>query len=102
METAPNFVIERLVIEDDRPTHIARHNTTIDEVLEVLIGDYIVGQGKHGRHIVIGKTQQLRFLAVVLGERETPGTYGLITARPAHRSERKAYAQIFKGGDEHD
>jgi hypothetical protein len=57
METALHFVIERLVIEDGRPAHIARHNTTIDEVLEVLVGDYIVGDGKHGRHIVIGKTQ---------------------------------------------
>ena len=102
MASALDIVIERLVIEDDRPTHIARHTITIDEVLEVLIGDYIVGDGKHGRHIVIGKTQQLRFIAVVLGERETLGTYGLITARPARRSERKAYAQIFRGGDEHD
>src|SRR4051795_11266893 len=90
METALDFVIERLVIEEDRPTHIARHNTTIDEVLEVLVDDYIVGDGKHGRRVIIGKTQQLRFLAVVLGEREAPGTYGLITARPARRSERRA------------
>src|SRR3954452_12789551 len=102
METAVDFVIEGLVIEDDRPAHIARHDTTIDQVLEVLIGDYIVGDGKHGRHVVIGTTHELRFLAVVLGERGAPGTYGLITARPARRSERKAYALIFKGGDEHD
>jgi uncharacterized DUF497 family protein len=102
MDTVLDFVLERLEVENDRPAHVARHNITIDEVLEVLTGDYIVGDGKHGRHVVIGKTQQLRFLAVVLGEREAPGTYGLITARPARRSERKAYMQIFKGGEEHD
>jgi uncharacterized DUF497 family protein len=102
METTLGFVVQSSVIEEDRPAHIDRHGVTIDEVLEALTGDYIVGQGKHDRYIVIAQTRQARFLAIVVGARDEPGTYGLITARPAHRSERRAYTKTFKGGDDND
>jgi uncharacterized DUF497 family protein len=101
MEQLPEFLIERLAFEEDRPAHIARHGVTVDDVLEVLAGDYIAVQAKHRRYLVIGATEQGRFLAIVVGERAEPGTYGLITARPAHRTERALYDKALKGG-EHD
>src|SRR3954447_21020084 len=80
METAPELEIERLVIEDDRPGHIARHDVTLDSVIAVLIGDYVAVPGKEGRYIVIGRDEKERFLAIVLGTRTEKGTYGLVTA----------------------
>jgi hypothetical protein len=37
-----DVVIDDLIVEDDRPEHIAKHNVTIAEVLEVVAGDYLV------------------------------------------------------------
>jgi uncharacterized DUF497 family protein len=102
MENAPDFVIERLVIEEDRPAHIARHDVTVEEVMEILAGDYVAVQGKHERYVVIGVTERGRILAVVVGPRAEQGTYGLITARPARRSERALYSRILGGGEQND
>ena len=101
MENAPDFVIERLVIEEDRPAHIARHHVTIEEVVAVVSGEYVAVSARHDRYVVIGRTQEGRTLAVIVGPRHNPGTYGLVTARPASRSERALYRRIL-GGGEHD
>jgi uncharacterized DUF497 family protein len=73
MEIAPELDIERLVIEEDRPGHIARHDVTVDAVIAVLIGDFVAVPGREGRYIVIGKDEKGRFLAVVLGTRTEEG-----------------------------
>jgi hypothetical protein len=70
MENAPDFVIERLVIEEDRPAHIARHHVTVDEVAAVVSGDYVAVRGRHDRYVVLGMTEKGRTLAVIVGSRE--------------------------------
>src|SRR3954447_25489317 len=102
METAPELEIERLVIEDDRPGHIARHDVTVDAVIAVLIGDFVAVPGREGRYIVIGRDEKERFLAIVLGTRTEKGTYGLVTARRARRTERALYSSALKGGEDDD
>jgi hypothetical protein len=41
-----DVIIEPLIIKEDRPDHIAKHNIIIDEVLEVLAGDYVYIVGR--------------------------------------------------------
>jgi uncharacterized DUF497 family protein len=96
------IIVEILIIEKDRPGHIAKHNIIIDEVLEVLTDDYVYIAGRENRWLIIGKTVKKVFLTIVLGERPEENTYGLITARPARRNERSFYIEYItqKGGDE--
>src|SRR3954454_15525480 len=102
MEIASVLNIERQAIEDDRPAHIARRDLTVDAVIAVLIGDFVAVPGREGRYIVIGKDETGRFLAVVLGTRTGEGTYGLVTARRARRTERALYGSALKGGEDDD
>ena len=96
-------IVETLIIEEDRPAHIAKHNLIIDEVLEVLAGDYVYIAGRENRWLIIGKTARKIFLTIVVGERPEENTYGLITARPARRKERSFYIQYaIQGGGEKD
>ena len=97
-------IVDTLIIEEDRPAHIAKHNLIIDEVLEVLAGDYVYIAGRENRWLVIGKTARKVFLTIVIGERSKENTYGLITARPAGRKERSFYIEYTtqRGGDEDD
>lgn len=88
-----DFIIDTLIIEEDRPAHIAKHNITIGEVVEVLTGDYVYIAGREKRWLIIGKTARKQFLTVVLGERPEPYAYGLVTARPARREERSFYTK---------
>src|SRR6266542_2555593 len=89
-----DIVIDELIIEEDRPEHIAKHEVTVDEVQEVIEGDYVFIQGKFRRVILIGKTKMGRVLAVVVGARKKKNTYGLVTARPADRKERAFYYEF--------
>jgi uncharacterized DUF497 family protein len=104
IQLVKEIIVETLIIEIDRPEHIAKHNIIIDEVLEVLTGDYVYIAGRENRWLVIGKTAKKVFLTIVLGEREEENTYGLITARPARRKERSFYIEYItqRGGDEDD
>jgi len=96
-------IVDTLIIEEDRPAHIAKHNLIIDEVLEVLAGDYVYIAGRENRWLIIGKTAKKIFLTSVVGERPEENTYGLITARPARRKERSFYIQYaIQGGGEKD
>jgi len=96
-------IVDTLIIEEDRPAHIAKHNLIIDEVLEVLAGDYVYIAGRENRWLIIGKTARKIFLTIVVGERPEENTYGLITARPARRKERSFYIQYaIQGGGEKD
>ena len=74
-------IVDTLIIEEDRPAHIAKHDIIIDEVLEVLTGDYVYIAGRENRWLIIGKTARKVFLTIVLGERSEENIYGLITAR---------------------
>ncbi|HEX8931920.1 MAG TPA: hypothetical protein VF810_02070, partial [Patescibacteria group bacterium] len=80
-----DIVIETLIIEADREEHIAKHNVKIDEVLEIVSGNYVYLQGKLGRWLLIGKTKNEKFLTIVVGEREEEYTYGFVTARPSRK-----------------
>ena len=96
-------IVDTLIIEEDRPGHIAKHNIIIDEVLEVLTGDYVYIAGRENRWLIIGKTAKKIFLTIVVGERSEKNTYGLITARPARRKERSFYIEYARqGGGEDD
>ena len=100
-----SVLAETLVVDEHRVAHIARHDITVDEVREVVSGDYVYIQGHQDRWLLIGKTAQGRFLTVVVGEREQANTYGLVTARPARREERRLHHEVVKqqeAGEVHD
>lgn len=100
---AKNIVIETLIIEEDREEHIAKHAVTIEEVLEIVSGDYVYIKGKFERWLLIGKTEKERFLTIVVGERNEKNVYGFVTARPSRKEEKSFYQEFtLQGGDEHD
>lgn len=86
--------IEELIVEEDRPEHIAKHKVKVEEVGEVLSGEYVWVKAKLDRWKVIGKTKRARFLAIIVGKRHKKGIYGLVTARPAKREERDFYYEF--------
>jgi uncharacterized DUF497 family protein len=102
VQLVKDVIVDTLIIEEDRPDHIAKHNIIIDEVLEVLTGDYVYIAGRENRWLVIGKTARKVFLTIVIGERSEKNTYGLITARAARRKERSFYIEYAtqEGGEE--
>ncbi len=77
---------------------------TIEEVREIVSGDYVYIQGREGRWLLIGQTPKGRFLTVVVGERAQKNIYGLVTARPARREERSFYREMAQeqGGEQDD
>ncbi len=95
-----DIVIDELVIEDDRQEHIAKHQINVDEVLEVVFGDYVTGEGKEGRILLIGKTSSQRLITVIIGKRAGINKYGLVTARDVKKKEKLLYQQEFKGDQE--
>ena len=95
-----DVIIDELIIEGDRSAHIAKHRVTIEQVLEIISGDYVFIDGKLGRWLLIGKTKQEKFITVVVGKRRKKNTYGLVTARPSSKEERNFYNEItLQGGD---
>jgi uncharacterized DUF497 family protein len=62
-----DIIIDELIIEEDRPEHIAKHKVTIEEVIEVIIKDYVYIEGKYKRWLLIGKTKRSRFITIVVG-----------------------------------
>lgn len=88
------FKIEYLIVEEDRPVHILKHKVTIEEVSEIISGDYVYIKAKRGRWQLIGKTKKNRFLAVILGKRSEKNTYGLVTARSASKKEKDFYTEF--------
>lgn len=56
-----DLTIDELIIEEDRPEHVAKHNVKIEEVLEIVNGDYVFIEGKLNRWLLIGKTKKERF-----------------------------------------
>lgn len=97
-----NVVIGTLVIEEDREEHIAKHDVTLDEVLEIVSGNYVYIKAKLERWLIIGKTKKERFLSIVVGERNTKNVYGLVTARPSRKEEKSFYNEFTLQGGEKD
>jgi uncharacterized DUF497 family protein len=97
-----DLIIDILIIEEGREAHIAKHHVSIDEVLEVLTGSYVFIAGRDERWLLIGLTENNRYLTVVVGQRPEPHTFGLVTARPSRRKERSFFAGFaaHKGGDD--
>ena len=91
-----DIVVEELIINKDRPEHIAKHDVRESEVQEIIGGNYTYIQGKLGRWILIGKTKKGRVLAIIVGPREKKGVYGLVTARSADKKERSFYDEFEK------
>lgn len=96
------FRIKELIIEKDRPEHIAKHKIKIAEVKEVVSGDYVYIKSREDRWLLIGKTKPGKFLTIVIGERTEPETYGLVTARPSRKEEREFYQEytLMHGGED--
>lgn len=94
------IVVRRLIWDDWNVPHIARHDVSPREVIEVCHGDPVVQEGKKGRSLVFGPTQAGRMLTVVLDAEpeQGPGVYYPVTARPASRRERAIYTEE-KGGE---
>ncbi len=90
-----DIVIDELIIEEDRPEHIAKHGVSVSEVREIISGKFAHFKGKHGRWILIGETKAGKALAVLIGPRKIEGKYGLVTARPASREERSFYKEFI-------
>ena len=78
----------RIVYDDERAAHIARHCVEIEEVFEVAAGGFVRLGWREGKVAIVGPTNVGRILVVVLGPRE-PGVYGLVTAREATEAERR-------------
>lgn len=99
-----DLVIKVLIVDGHRIAHITRHQVTIEEVQQIVSGDYAYIKAREDRWLLIGKTKTGRFLTVVVGERSQQGTYGLVTARPASREERSFYREMAleQGGEEDD
>jgi uncharacterized DUF497 family protein len=97
-------IIETLIIEDGREAHIAKHNITIIEVLAVLTSDYVFIAGQDERLLLIGKTEDNRFLTIVVGRRPQQNTFGLVTARPSRKTERSFYSEFKnqRGGEDNE
>lgn len=91
-----DIVIDELIIEDDRPEHIAKHHVSMDEVLEVVFGDYVMGEGKEGRALLTGQASNNRLLTVIVGKRRGRNKYGLVTARDAKKKEKLLYQEKFE------
>lgn len=95
--------IGKLIIEVDREEHIAKHDVSINEVLEIISGDYVYIKGKLERWLLIGKTKKKRYLTIVVGERKEKNVFGLVTTRPSRRDEKSFYDEYtMQGGGEDD
>jgi len=92
-----DIVVDELIIEEDRPVHIAKHSVTIDEVYEIVFGDYATDAGKEGRILLIGKTSKQRWITVIIGKRIGKNKYGLVTARDVKKKEKLLYQRESKG-----
>lgn len=94
-------LVRRLIWDEWTVAHIARHEVTPDEAIEVCFGDPITLEGHTGRLLLIGPTKAKRMLTVVVDPEEEEGVYTIVTARPAARKERRIY-KSEKGGEEND
>jgi uncharacterized DUF497 family protein len=97
--------VRKLIWDAGNKAHIARHGVIPDEVEQVCHGNHEEMDGKEGRIIVIGLTQEGRMLSAILDPEEEPEVYYPVSARDASRKERRYYREKKrgqKGGEETD
>ena len=95
------LTIEKLLWDSWNRAHIARHKVTVDEVEEICQSDPVVQQGKKGRLLIYGITNNGRVLTIVLDPEEKIGVYYPVTAHISSKKERRIY-KFEKGGDKND
>lgn len=92
------LVIKRLIWDKVNVTHIAHHNVTPKEVVEVCFGIPVVQKGHNGRLLVFGLTKRDRMITIVIEPKYEEGAYYVVTARPTAKKERRIYQQEKGGG----
>lgn len=91
------LTINRLLWDTWNVAHIARHQVLPDEVVEVCEGDFSERLTYGGRFLLVGPTRHGRMCAVVLESTEQANVFYPVTARPASRKERHAWAATRHG-----
>jgi uncharacterized DUF497 family protein len=90
--------IDRLLWDEWKRDHIAKHAVLPDEAEEVIAGLPRVNETYRQRLQLVGPTLAGRMLSIVVGAvPDRPGVYYVFSARPASRKERGMYEQT-KGG----
>ncbi len=89
-------MIEELHWDEERLDHIARHNVTIREVLQVLEGGFWSPKWADDKRQMYGQTDGGRYLFIVVGRRWNKELW-LVTARDMTTSERRLFQQKGKG-----
>jgi uncharacterized DUF497 family protein len=93
------ILISILVWDSWNIDHIAQHGVVPEEVEAVCFGRHIVRQSYNGRFLVIGYTEKLRPLAIILAPKPEEGAFYPVTARTADRKERRIYHEETEGGE---
>jgi uncharacterized DUF497 family protein len=92
--------VHRLIWDEWNVLHIARHGVTPEEVEATCdAGLVLLKESYKDRLMLLGESPEGRIIAIVVGP--VPGadsnTWYPFSARPAHRSERRAYREIIGG-----
>lgn len=82
--------------DEESVDHIAKHDVEPEEVESVLRGRYLRERGRWGRYYVLGRTEEGRYLFIVLA-RKRSGRYRVITARVTTASEWSRFHRKVKG-----
>lgn len=86
------MVIRDLIWDDENLEHIAAHSIELDEVENVCFGINRIERVGGDRHAVLGKTEEGRYLFVVLAHKGE-GHFRVITARDMSAAERRRYSK---------
>jgi hypothetical protein len=89
-------VFEELHWDDECLEHIATHQVTIGEMLEVLEGVFWSPRWEGDKRRVYGQTESGRYLLIVIGRRWS-GELWLVTARDMTAGERRLLLRKSKG-----
>ncbi len=95
------ILVRKLIWDAWNVQHIARHHITPDEVEEICHKLPLVLRGQQkGRLVLIGLTDEKKFVAVVL-EAQGHGTYYPVTAYEPSTEDIALYKRL-KGGEDND
>lgn len=86
-------LIRRLVIEEEREDHIARHNVSIDDVFDIVFGVHLSERTRDERIRLTGQTRGGRYLTLFVASRGA-GVFGLVTARDATDREHARFRAV--------
>ncbi len=80
--------LDELVWDGFNSKHITKHEVTQEEVAEACQNRWDVSEAKHGRLLLVGKTNSGRWISVVLADKGN-GAYYPVTARDSDKKERR-------------